>query len=314
MKALRPHRFPPLAQLHAVAPVGQTGAQLQASLAQGFQEGLAKGYDEGYASGLQSGQAEARQAARAEGHAEGLAAGREKAREQLTQPLAAVDALVEHLQQLQHDYQAAVRREVVELVERVARQVIRAELTLRPAQLLALVDETLAAMPPSRDGVEVFLNPDDLRRLQDLTHTTARSRSDQWQFQPDASLAVGECRVIAGGREADAGCGQRLAACIDQVRGQLAGEGEGLHSAVDFAAPTAPVEAPAEPAPAPVITPEPVPAVALAVPEVQAAVVETEPVAEEATEPAEPVAKPKRSRAKKATTAEPAAGDAKEAA
>lgn len=309
MKALRPHRFPPLAQLHAVAPVGQTGAQLQASLAQGFQEGLAKGYDEGYASGLQSGQAEARQAARAEGHAEGLAAGREQAREQLTQPLAAVDALVEHLQQLQHDYQAAVRREVVELVERVARQVIRAELTLRPAQLLALVDETLAAMPPSRDGVEVFLNPDDLRRLQDLTHTTARSRSDKWQFQPDASLAVGECRVIAGGREADAGCGQRLAACIDQVRGQLAGEGEGLHSAVDFAAPTAP---------APVITPEPVPAVALVVPEVQAAVAEPEPepepVVTEAAEPAEPVAKPKRSRAKKATTAEPAAGDAKEAA
>ncbi len=38
---------------------------------------------------------------------------------------------------------------------------------------------------------------------------------------PTPSLDPGECRVIAGGREADAGCRQRLAACMDQVRGQL---------------------------------------------------------------------------------------------
>lgn len=292
MRSFRPHRFPPLAQLHA-APLGQTGAELQASLAQGFQEGLAKGYDEGYASGLQSGQDEARQAARAEGHAEGLAAGREQARGQLVRPLAAVEALVEQLEQLQHDYQAAVRREVVELVERVARQVIRAELTLRPAQLLALVDETLAAMPPSRDGVQVFLNPEDLRRLQDLTHTTARAGSGKWHFEADSSLAVGECRVIAGGREADAGCGQRLTACIEQVRGQLNGdEPTGQEQPVVQ-------QAPVEPMPA---------VVAQAAPEAM-------PAAADLPEAVEPPAKPKRSRAKKAAAdSDSPAGEAKESA
>lgn len=320
MKSFRPHRFPPLAQLHAT-PLGQTGAELQASLAQGFQEGLAKGYDEGYASGLQSGQDEARQAARAEGHAEGLASGREQARGQLVRPLAAVEALVEQLEQLQHDYQAAVRREVVELVERVARQVIRAELTLRPAQLLALVDETLAAMPPARDGVEVFLNPEDLRRLQDLTHTTARAGAGKWHFQSDSSLAVGECRVIAGGREADAGCGQRLAACIEQVRGQLNGDVDA--SAVIVPAPAVPSYMSA-PSPAESVAAEPS-LRGIAEAPLQAAVATataapTEHAAEAAAEEvdaaqAATAIKPKRSRAKKVVAeGDVAAGDAKEAA
>lgn len=219
MKSPRPHRFPPLAQVGRAAAAldGMSGAQLQASLAQGFQEGLAKGYEEGYASGLQTGTDEARGAAEAAGHAQGLAAGREDARALLASPVAAVDTLLTHVCQLQQDYQSAMRREVVELVERVARQVIRAELTLRPAQLMALVDETLSAMPPARDGVEVFLNPEDRQRLLELGPERVR----EWTLRADAALEPGECRVLAGGREADAGCRQRLAACMDQVRQQL---------------------------------------------------------------------------------------------
>lgn len=225
MKTTRPHRFPPLAHFSQgtgalAAPAGLTGAQLQASLAQGFQEGLAKGYEEGYASGVTTGQDEARSAARAAGFAEGQAQAGEDAARRLAGPLAVADELQHHLRQLQQDYQSAMRREVVELVERVARQVIRAELTLRPAQLLALVDETLAAMPPARDGVEVFLHPDDRLRLLEL----APERLRDWTVHPDSTLEAGECRVVAGGREADAGCRQRLAAVMTQVRGQLSEE------------------------------------------------------------------------------------------
>lgn len=216
--ASRPHRFPPLAQVHAREQLASRDpAQLQAALAEGFQEGLSKGYEQGHASGLQNGQAEARQAAQREGHAEGFAEGRREVLARIDGPLQAAESLTAHLQQLQHDYQVALRREVVELVERVARQVIRAELTLRPGQLLALVDETVSAMPPAREGVEVFLNPQDLERLIEL----APERLKAWRLHADASLEGGECRVVAGGREADAGCRQRLAACMEQVSAQL---------------------------------------------------------------------------------------------
>lgn len=213
MKPVRPHRFPPLAQILAGGR-SQSGAQAQqASFADGFQEGLDKGYREGYDTGLENG----RQDGIGEGRNEGILQGRREALarfDTLSQP---VDAMLESLRQLQQDYQSALRKEVVDLVAKVARQVIRCELALQPVQVLALVDETLAAMPPARDGIEVYLNPEELERICELDP----ERAGRWTLVPDPSLEPGECRVKAGGREADAGCRQRLAACIQQVSRQL---------------------------------------------------------------------------------------------
>ncbi|MCW7536520.1 flagellar assembly protein FliH [Aquabacterium sp. A7-Y] len=214
----RPHRFPPLSQLGAggVLPPG-AGVHAQASLAEAFQQGLDRGWREGYEGGQQRGLEEGH----AEGRAAGLAAGREEALaearagfETLARPL---DSLLSQLQQLQHDYQTAMRKEVVELVARVARQVIRCELALQPVQLLSLVDETLATMPPVREGVEVYLNPEEAQRIAELDPERAR----RWTLIPDPRLEAGECRVKADGREADAGCRQRLAASMDQIAAQL---------------------------------------------------------------------------------------------
>ncbi|MFG6488993.1 flagellar assembly protein FliH [Roseateles sp. BYS78W] len=220
MSTTRPHRFPPLLQLRQghERVAGLAGAQLQAALADGFQEGMGKGYAEGHASGLAAGQEEARRIAEEQGFQQGWERARADAGERFAGPLAAVEDLQRQLRQLQDDYQNALRREVVDLVERVARQVIRAELTLRPTQLLALVDETLAAMPAvPREQVRVHLHPEDLQRLEEL----APERAREWRLQADAQLQPGECRVLAGSREADAGCAQRLDACMRQVREQL---------------------------------------------------------------------------------------------
>lgn len=217
MRNYRPHRFPPLSQLTAPPSRPGTGAELQAALADGFQQGLDRGYRDGHESGLEAGREEGRTLGYEDGRRQGLEEARREALadfEKLAQPL---DALFTSLGRLQADYQAALRREVVELVGRVARQVIRCELALQPVQMLALVDETLATMPPVREGVEVYLNPEELQRIVELDP----ERSARWKLIPDSRLEPGECRVKADGHEADAGCRQRLAACIDQVKAQL---------------------------------------------------------------------------------------------
>jgi hypothetical protein len=95
----------------------------------GFQEGLDKGYEEGLAGrpgpgagagGLAQGRQQALDQARAEARARWAA---------LATP---VDALMQALRQLRADYHAALRQEVVDLVAKVARQVIRCELALQP--------------------------------------------------------------------------------------------------------------------------------------------------------------------------------------
>lgn len=213
MKTPRPHRFPPLTQLLASRPAAGTSAEQQPSFADGFQEGLDRGYQEGYESSLQKGRVDGL----AEGRVDGAEAGRREALARFGNLAGPVDAILESLQQLQHDYQAALRQEVVELVGKVARQVIRCELALQPVQLLALVDETLAAMPPTSEKIEVYLNPEERERICELDP----ERAARWTLIADPRLEPGECRVQAGSREADAGCRQRLAACMEQVGAQL---------------------------------------------------------------------------------------------
>lgn len=213
MKNLRPHRFPPLTQLLS-ASRGQSGNGMEEpSFAEGFQDGLDRGYREGYESGLQSG----RQDGFAEGRSEGALAGRREALARFSEAAQPVEAILQSLKRLQNDYQSALRKEVVDLVAKVARQVIRCELALQPVQLLALVDETLAAMPPTPEGIEVYLNPEELERIRELDP----ERAGRWNLVADPRMELGECRVKAGNREADAGCKQRLAACIEQVSDQL---------------------------------------------------------------------------------------------
>lgn len=224
MKPMRPHRFPLLSQLssptapgHAVGGQLALGDQSSGSVAEGFQQGLDKGYQEGYETGLERGQQDGQAQGRQAGWQQGLSEGRREALAAFEGLATPIDAMLTHLTHLQADFRSALRKEVIDLVAKVARQVIRCELTLQPSQLLALVDETLAAMPPVPDGIEVYLNPEECQRIQELSS----ARASRWTLIPDPRLELGECRVKAGDREADAGCQQRLSACMDQVRTQL---------------------------------------------------------------------------------------------
>jgi flagellar assembly protein FliH len=221
MKHFRPYHFPPLTQVvaHGSDAVGSLDAaeDWQGAVADGYRQGQRDGYD----SGLVLGRDEGWQAGHAEGHAAGLAQGLEEGRaqaleqfEQATRPL---ETMLRALKKLRADLKAAQRKEVVDLVGKIARQVIRAELALQPVQLLALVDEALAAMPPTREAVEVFLNPEELKRVSELDP----KRAKKWNLLADPALDAGECRVRAGDHEVDAGCQNRLAACMAQVSDQL---------------------------------------------------------------------------------------------
>jgi flagellar assembly protein FliH len=215
MKHFRPYHFPPLSQLDALGAAHSTEAagQWQSAVEEGYQQGQREGYETGLANGRDDGYAS--------GRAEGLASGQQQAMqdtqarfEQLAGPL---DSLFGQLTQMVEEFRSAQRKEVVDLVGKVARQVIRAELALQPVQLLALVDEALAAMPPTRDRIEVCLNPEELKRITELDPV----RAAKWTLLPDPSLEAGECRVRAGDNEVDAGCQGRLANCMSQVSAQL---------------------------------------------------------------------------------------------
>lgn len=222
MKHFRPYHFPPLAQFSAAGaqPAPEAAGQWQSAVAEGYQQGQRDGYETGF----ENGRSDGAEAGHAEGLARGLEEGRRQALAQFEQLAAPLDAMLKSLRKLRTDYRAAQSKEVVDLVGKVARQVIRAELALQPVQLLALVEEALAGMPPTRDQVEVCLNPEELKRITELDP----KRAKKWNLLADPALEAGECRVKSGDHEVDAGCQGRLVAVMNQVKTQLQGPTEEL--------------------------------------------------------------------------------------
>ena len=223
MKQFRPYHFPPLAQFIAagVAKRAQSSSSSTTTPDEEWQSAIADGYRqgqrEGYEVGLDEGRNDGYDAGHAEGVERGVAEGRQQALTELEQMAKPVDAMLRSLKKLKTEFRNAQRKEVVDLVGKIARQVIRAELALQPVQMLNLVDEALAAMPPTRDEVEVFMNPEELKRIQELDP----KRAKKWNLMADPALDLGECRVRAGDHEVDAGCQGRLTACMAQVRDSL---------------------------------------------------------------------------------------------
>ena len=173
MKHFRSYRFPPLSQFIAAgqrSATEDTDGQWQASVSEGFEQGQRDGYEVGLVQGQQDGY----DAGRSDGVAQGREEGRNETLVALDRLARPVDAILRDLKKVRADYREAQRKEVVDLVAKVARQVIRAELALQPVQLLALVDETLASMPPTREEIDVFLNPEELKRISELDPKRAK--------------------------------------------------------------------------------------------------------------------------------------------
>ncbi|CDZ95362.1 flagellar assembly protein FliH [Pseudomonas saudiphocaensis] len=221
-RSWRPYRFPPRVRPAAQGDEVLAGdpAALQRAVAEGFQEGIDKGYEQGLEQGREAGHREGFERGIEDGKAIGREEGRVqglKAFEQAAQPL---DQLVERFERFRQDFEQARREQLLELVQKVSKQVIRCELTLHPTQLLTLAEEALAAMPDDQEDVRILLNPEECARIREL----APERAAAWRLVPDEKLALGECRVVTAQAEADIGCQQRLDSCMDTLAEHIKAE------------------------------------------------------------------------------------------
>lgn len=165
--------------------------QYQQSLEQGFQEGQEQGREAGFQAGLEQG--------RQQGIAEGLEQGRVQGQNQLQELQGTLaDELrqwqVSAEQQWQQLSLSALNQQqqyICQLVEQVARRVIRSELTINPEQVLAIVEEALQGIDTRVSELQLFINPDDKQRLADIGITECRG----WALHADAKLSPGDCRI-----------------------------------------------------------------------------------------------------------------------
>lgn len=224
----RLHRFPPLAQPVNVdddlALDNQSWQDAQVDIQQqleaGFQQGLQQGHEEGLRQGVEQGTQQGLLEGQKEGFQKGFLSGEQSGKQSFLEAAKPVSELFHALSRWQSDKEQQQRHMICELVQKVAQQVIRAELTLMPQQILALVDETLSAMPGKSESVVVHLNPQDLDRITQINADLPA----EWKLVANPELPAGGCHLVTEDAEADVSCDSRLQACMDNVKQHLLDE------------------------------------------------------------------------------------------
>lgn len=170
--------------------------------------------DEGYAAGekagYEAGLARARQEA-----AEQAARQAEAAQQALEQQAAQLAPLIENLQQSLAGLDEQISDELAALAISVGQHLAREAFRAHPEHIIDSVRSLLAADPPLIGRPRLYLNPDDLPRVEQAMGEQLIRLG--WQCLPDASLSLGGCRA-----EADSGCHDAsLESRLDMLSRQL---------------------------------------------------------------------------------------------
>ena len=226
----RKHRFPPVAEpmqdaMNSAYADDEQGIQdvrmeLQERLENGFQQGIQQGYEEGLNQGIEQGKQQGLLQGQKEGFQQGFVDGERTGKEAFIQAARPVHDLLEKIDNWQKEREREQREHICELVQKVSQRVIRAELTLMPQQILALVEETLDSLPAKTERVVVHLNPQDLERITNINTDLPAA----WKLVADDKLPVGGCQLLTDHAEADASCDARLETCMQNVREHLLGD------------------------------------------------------------------------------------------
>ncbi|MGF1726615.1 flagellar assembly protein FliH [Photobacterium nomapromontoriensis] len=214
----RNYRYPPLVNAPDDDLFGdEGGSNYQDEFNNGFQDGQQKGHEQGYQDGLNQGLQAGQMQGLEQGHQQGLQEGRQQAQQQVASTIQATKQLKEQIQQAFHHHVQQQSEMLCDLVMKVARQVVRAELTLQPGQMVNLIEETLAQLPEHKPDLTVYLSPQDCQRL----HELVPEQVAQWNLKADETLQIGSCRVVTADSEALVDSEERLATCMDVVKDTL---------------------------------------------------------------------------------------------
>lgn len=211
---IRPYRFPTLhTSTQAIADYASAQQQIDA----GYEAGRQQGYEEGFEQGKEEGIVQGKKEGQEQGLIQGRQQGEKLGRQQYEQALPGLAAIAK---QLQSTFQMQVRdqkEQILVLVRQVTERILPAELALNPVQVQCLVEECCNSLPEPKQGVKIYLNPADKKRLLNVGFQTLEG----WPLLEDATLAAGDCRIESTTSVIEASISKQIADSIKLVAEQL---------------------------------------------------------------------------------------------
>jgi flagellar assembly protein FliH len=165
-----------------------------------------------------------------EAEARGYEAGLARARAETGARLAALGERVQHLDAALHllarpleQLDADIESELAQLALAVGKQLARRELRLEPAQVIAILRESLALLPAAAREVRVHLHPEDAATVRE--HLTAPASERAWTLVEDPTLSRGGCVIHSQSSRIDSRLEARIAAVAASALGDERGTG-----------------------------------------------------------------------------------------
>jgi flagellar assembly protein FliH len=160
----------------------------------------------------------------AQGREAGLAAARAESQQSLNQlktHVAKLESVLgtfsEPLQQVNEE----VEQQLMSLALTIARQLVRRELKTDPAQVIAIIRETVALLPAAARDVRVHLHPEDAAVVRERLAAPTADRA--WSIVEDPVMTRGGCKVTTDTALIDARVETRLNEVITAMLGEERG-------------------------------------------------------------------------------------------
>jgi flagellar assembly protein FliH len=148
-----------------------------------------------------------------QGYEQGLAAAQAETQARLAHLQQILQALSEPLAQLDE----TVEQELVAVVMAAVRLLVRREIKLDPAQVIAAVREAVGVLPLASRQIRVYLHPQDAAIVRQ--HLGEAGGEESWRIVEDPILTRGGCRVVTETSQVDATVESRLQAVMAALLG-----------------------------------------------------------------------------------------------
>lgn len=141
---------------------------------------------------------------------------RQEAEVALAAKLASLEQLMSNLLEPIAEQDAQIEKQIIGLVEHIARQVIQRELQTDSQRIGNVLRDALKLLPMGANNIRIFVNPQDFLQVKAL-----RERHEEdWRIVEDDTLQAGGCRIETEHSRIDATIETRIAQAIARMHDQ----------------------------------------------------------------------------------------------
>jgi|SRR5689334_3054129 flagellar assembly protein FliH len=154
------------------------------------------------------------------GYQEGLAAGQaeiQKRTNELNARIARLDSILKLLSRPLEDLDKEIEQQLTLLALTVGKQMVRRELRTDPAQVIAIIRESVGRLPAASRDIRVHLHPEDAAVVRE--HLSAPTTDRAWNIVEDPAMSRGGCVVRTDTSQIDARLDSRLNAVVSAAFG-----------------------------------------------------------------------------------------------